>query len=254
MENPANINENNVYYDVSTEDFIKLAKGNNFFHGRLNDGEFNSIMTINNSMNANNVNCDGHHYFYQLGIDLKQVLLEYEYLNNYIISGGKNYFNEYRNMFIEIYSKNSKLRMQNGYFYYDLLMKPQYFEEFNNFLNEKKVVIIGPSYMREIKLFKNFEIIEIPRYNCYLSMNSVNNKISELNASSEGINYCFIAGMMSSVIIHKFFKEDRKNSYFNVGSAWDYFFQSGKYNIIHHRGIYGRLMNELNRYYGRYII
>jgi hypothetical protein len=157
-------------------------------------------------------------------------------------------------MFVEIYNKNPKLRMQNGYFYYDLLMKPKYFEEFNDFLNQKKVVIIGPSYMRDIKLFKNFEIIEIPRYNCYLSMNLVNSKISEFNTSGEGINYCFIAGMMSSVVIHKFFKEDKKNSYFNVGSAWDYFFQSGKYNIIHHRGIYGRLMNELNRYYNKYII
>ena len=254
MENLTNINENNIYYNVNVEDFMKLVKGNNFFHGRYNDGEFNSIMTINNPMNVNNSNCDGHQYFYQLGVELKQTLLDYEYFDNYIISGGKNWFNCYKNMFVEIYNKNSKLKLQNGYFYYDVLMNPKYFEELNDFLNQKKVVIIGSTYMRDIKLFKNFEVIEIPLKNSYLSIDSVNKRIFELNASNDNINYCFTAGMMSNVIIHKFFKIDKKNSYFNIGSAWDYFFQSEKYNMIHHRNIYGRLKNELNSYYGKYII
>ena len=254
MENIGNINENTVYYDINTIDFIKLIKNGNFFHGRYNDGEFNSIMTTNNPMNSNNVNCDGHQYFYQLGVDTKQTLLEYKYSDNYIISGGKNYFNDYKKMFIELYDQNPNLRLQNSYVYYDIIMNPKYFDDFNDFLNTKKIIIVGPDYMRDIKLFKNFEVIEIPRYNCYLSIDLINKKISDFNNNNEEIIYCFIASMMSNIIIHKFSKIDTKNSYLNIGSAWDYFFQSNKYNMIHHRGIYPRLVSELNQYYSKYII
>ena len=258
MENIGKLNMNDIYYDIPFEEFIKLAKNDNFFHGRVNDGEFNAIKSIKNSMNANGMNCDFSNYFCQLGADLMLVLLEYEQSENYIISGGNNYFYEYTEMFEEINQKNPKLRLHNGYFYYDILMHPPYFEDFNEFLKKKKVVIIGPSYMKEIKLFDNFEVIEIPRVNAYLSMNNVINKITELNNSGEPINYCFTAGMMTSIIIHKFSKTDKQNSYFNIGSVWDYFFQLSKYNgepyRIIHRGIYSRLVAELNQYYKKYII
>jgi len=254
MENIRELSVDDVYYNVTTKEFMDLAKGNNFFHGRFNDGEFNSIQSIKNSLNVNSSNCDGHQYFYELGVDIKQVLTEYEYSNNYIISGGENYFHDFKPMFIELYKENSKLRIQNGYFYYDLIMNPEYFEEFNSFLNEKEVVIIGPDYMQEIKLFKNFQVIEIPLRNAYLSKKIVCDKINELNEIGEPINYCFVAGMMSSVIIHEFSKLDKKNSYFNIGSAWDYFFQSSKYNMIKHRGIYNDLVNKYNKNYIKYII
>jgi len=59
---------------------------------------------------------------------------------------------------------------------------------------------------------------------------------------------------MSGIIIHKFSKTDNKNSYYDIGSAWDYFFQSRKYTMIHHRLIFDRLIREYNSYYGRYIV
>lgn len=254
MENIKQITVNDIYYDMSIDEFMKLAMVDNFFHGRFNDGEFNSIDSISNTMNVNGSNCDGHQYFYQLGVDIKQVLSEYSRSDNYIISGGKNYFYNYKKLFELLYAINSNLKLQNGYFYYDLIMNPNHFETFNNFLNEKRVVIIGPSYMKDIKLFNNFEVLEIPIKNCYLNMDDICEKISELNSTNEKINYCFVAGMMSSIIIHKFYKIDKQNSYYNIGSAWDYFFQSNKYTMITHRGIYTKLVKEFNQHYLNYIV
>ena len=253
MADSSNLTVNDIYYDTSIDEFLKVAMQDNFFHGRFNDGEFNAIHTISDTMNSNKSNCDGHQYFYDLGVDIKKVLTEYSCLNNYIISGGKNYFDTYKALFKSLYVINPNLKIQNGYFYYELIMSPKHFDEFNGFLSKKRVIIIGPKYMRDIKLFSNFDVIEIPLKNSYLSMDEVCNKIIELNNIDIDINYCFVAGMMSSVIIHKFSKLDKKNSYFNIGSAWDYFFQSNKYDMIKHRGIYIKLVNEYNKHYGKYI-
>jgi hypothetical protein len=234
---------------------MKLAMTPNFFHGRVNDGEYIAVNTIKNPMNANNFNTDFSNYFIQLGVDLKQVLVEYQPTNNYFISSGKNWFDNYTQMFEEIYGANPKLKLNTGYFYYDILMHPEYFEKFSNFLKQKKVVIVGPGYMRDIRLFENFELIEIPKINAYLTMYDTIRKIGKYNTIGEPINYCFTAGMMTSIIIHRFSKTDKQNSYFNIGSVWDYFFLSSKYDgQISRRGIYSRLVNDLNIYYGKYII
>jgi hypothetical protein len=255
MENIKKLTVNDIFYDVPYEEFMKLAMIPNFFHGRVNDGEYIAISTIKNPMNVNSRNTDYSNYFMQLGIDLRQVLVEYQPSSNYFISSGKNWFDNYRGMFEEICKENTNLSLNTGYFYYDLLMHPSHFETFNDFLRQKKVVIVGPSYMRDIKLFKNFELIEIPRINAYLTMNDTIKKIAEYNATGEPINYCFTAGMMTSIVIHRFSKIDKKNSYFNIGSVWDYFFQSSKYDgQISHRGIYPRLINEFNSHYEKYII
>jgi hypothetical protein len=110
--------------------------------------------------------------------------------------------------------------------------------------------------MKDIKLFNNFDVIEIPLKNCYLEMDMVINKIKEYNNSGVDINYCFIAGMMSGIIIHEFQKIDNNNSYYDIGSAWDYFFQNNKYdNMIHHRQIYyNELKYRYNSLYPKYIL
>lgn len=251
-----NISADDIYYKLGIEDFMKKIKSGNFFHGRYNDGEFNAIRTLNNPMNSNNHNCDFHQYFYGLGRDLKQSLIEYNNSDNYIISGGKNYFNENRDIFSEIYNINPNLKIQDGYIYYDFIMNPngKYFDELIDYFNENKVVIIGASYMKDIHFLKNFNVIEVPITNCYLVIDDVISQINKLNEDNENIIYCFMSGMMSDIIIHKFSKTDKKNSYLNIGSAWDYFFQSPKYSMIRHRGIYNKLVSSLNQYYSKYIL
>ncbi len=254
MENIREIRQNDIFYDIPYQEFIKSAMSSNFFHSRINDGEYNAIQSIKNTMNVNNMNSDFCNYFYELGVDLRQILIEYVPSDNYIISSGNNWFYDYPTMFKEVYSENSNLRLHNGYFYYDILMNPPYFENFIEFLKQKRVVIIGPAYMGDIKLFENFELIEVPRRNAYLSKNEIINKIIESDKSDEITNYCFCAGMVTPVIIHYFSKIDKKNSYFNIGSVWDYFFQSDKYDMITHRNIFNKLVTLYNSYYEKFIV
>lgn len=260
MENIKKLTIEDIYYDIPFEEMVKLVKMDNFFHSRINDGEFTAIRSLKNSMNINNMNSDFSNYFYSLAVDLMQVLLEYETSDNYMLSSGSASYNlsNFAPMFKEVLERNPKIKLNHGYFYYDILMNPPSFEDFHNFLKQKKVVIIGPSYMRDIKLFDNFELIEVPRINAYLSMDETIKKITEYNKTGEPINYCFTSGMMTCIIMHRLSKIDKQNSYYNIGSVWDYFFQAPKYNNapyhISHRGIYPRLVNEFNQYYEKYII
>jgi len=260
MENIKNLTRTDIYYDIPFEEVLKMVKKDNFFHSRINDGEFTAIRTLKDSMNVNGMNSDFSNYFYPLAVDLMQVLLEYEPTDNYLLSSGSGDYNfgNFLPMFQEAYQKNPKLKLNQGYFYYDLLMHPPYFEDFNNFLKQKKIVIVGPAYMKDLKLFDNFELIEVPRINAYLTMNDTIRRILEYAATGEPTNFCFASGMMTCIIFHRLVKIDKQNSYFNIGSVWDYFFQSGKYNDepyrITHRGIYPRLVAELNQHYGKYII
>lgn len=260
MEKTKRLTRSDIYYDIPFEEVLKLVKTPNFFHSRINDGEFTAIRSLRNPMNVNSMNSDFSNYFYPLAVDLMQVLSEYEPTPNYLLSSGSGDYNfdNFLPMFEEAYMKNPKLKLNQGYFYYDLLMHPPFFEDFHDFLKKKKIVIIGPSYMRDLKLFDKFELIEVPRINAYLTMDTTIKRILEYIATGEHINYCFASGVMTCIIFHRLVKIDKQNSYFNIGSVWDYFFQSNKYDgepyRITHRGIYPRLVAELNRYYEKYII
>jgi hypothetical protein len=251
-------NSSIIYYEPPLEKMVESFKQPNFFNGRFNDGELIGISQRNNFLSFGE-NSDRHKYFPKMGNEMRDVMIRYKYSDTYLISSTITWYASAveRGVIDEIFSKNPDLRLHSGYFFYDILRKPElnYFIDFIEFLNQKKVVIIGGSYNTNNKLFKNFDVIEVPLINAYNVMNDVNKKIEEFNQSGEDINYVFMCGMMAGIIIDSFHQTDKKNSYYDVGSAFDFFYQSEKFNgVFIPRRMNINLRDTLNKYYKNFIV
>jgi len=247
-------NESIIYYEPALDKTIELFKQQNFFNGRFNDGELMGIRT-RNSTSGFGENIDQHKYFPKMGTEMRNVLLKYKYVNNYLISSTVTWYESNRDVIDEIFTINPNLRLHSGYFFYDILKKPEFFHDFISFLNQKNVVVVGPSYYNDNKLFKRCAVIEVPLINAYTAIDKINAQIEEFNKVEEGINYVFMCGMMAGIIVDKFYLVDKKNSYYDVGSALDFFFQSSKFDgsfRVRRQNI--ELRQVLNNHYGDYIV
>ena len=246
-------NSSIIYFEPTLDKTMELFKLPNFFNGRFNDGELIGIRQRTNTLGFGE-NIDRHKYFPKMGIEMRNVLLRYKYSDNYLLSSTITWYPENSDVIEEIFALNPNLRLHSGYFFYDILKKPEYFIDFIEFLNRKRVVIVGPSYYRDCKLFKNFSVIEVPIINAYHAMENINLQIEEVNKTNEDINYVFMCGMMAGIIIDKFQQVDKRNSYYDIGSALDFFFQSGKFNgAFRVRGQNIELRERLNKFYSNFI-
>ncbi len=71
------------FYEKPFDYFLnKITNNLHFRYSRFNDGEL--IAVINKTPQA--ANCDGHQYFSEMGKELKEVLLNYVFDENYIYS------------------------------------------------------------------------------------------------------------------------------------------------------------------------
>ncbi len=211
--------------------FMEAAVQPNFFHGRYNDGEFDAILALQ-THEHHHMNSNGCRFSPEVGRALQQVLLEYFPSDRYWLSGGVYWMRDsvtYRTLLLDLKQKNPKLNFRyvdQGDINVDVLAHPEYFHAFRDHLDRKKVVIIGPAYYQALKLFPHFELIEVSPHDAYQNYASVVSCITHNNATGEPTNYCVAAGFLSEPLIHHFAKEDSENSYYDIGSSWDYFFQS----------------------------
>lgn len=204
------MNENNLTY----KDILNKIKNNESFAiSRFGDGEFSAIF------NYKGHNCDGHYYYKNLGEALKRVLLEYKCDDNYFIGlqtlaylrmGDKiNNFMEYNQElnFCDadvIHKKNENSGL------YDLF----------SLLNDKNVVYIAPDRLHSMTRFFNIDyFISIPLKNAWEEYYNIYNKLKEIN--TENTIYLFSCGMMAEVLINDLYKLNNKNTYIDIGSAFD---------------------------------
>ena len=244
---------NKMFYELEFNYFFNKIKNNEHFkYSRFNDGEIIAINSINN--NTLKSNCDGHLYYPDMGKKLKIILETYNNKNNYYLESYKYWYDNNKVVKLtldKLYNKNNNLKFLS----YDFIRitHENNSDDFINLLKllkNKNVIIVGPSYLKQLKKhFNNFNFIEIPIKNCYLSLDSIINDIKNVNNISSNNIFLLSASMPANIIIDEF-KNDTNNSYIDFGSVWDTFFVSKEYNFIKKRSSSNKIkiINKYKRY------
>lgn len=214
--------------------YNKIKNNEHFKYSRYNDGELIAII----GQSPNRANCDGHQYFPEMGIELKNILLNFKYSDDYILESFDYWYNllpHVRQILDVLKSNNPELTfLHTDFIRISHEQNPNEFIQLLEILKSKNLVIVGPQYLSELKRFFDFKHIEIPLKNCYLTKNNIINQIIEINSTCDNNYYLFSASMPTKIIIDTF-KNDTKNSYIDWGSVWDTFFVSSKYSFIRKR-------------------
>ena len=214
--------------------FNRIKNNEHFKYSRYNDGELIAII----GETPNRANCDGHQYFPEMGNELKDVLLNYRFNENYVLESFDHWYNVLpyiRKVLQHLKTSNPELTFLHTDFI--RILHEEESEKYLQLLEElkkKNLVIVGPEYLSKLDKFFNFIHITIPVKNCYLDKNRIIKEIQEINDGCDDNYYLFSASMPTKIIIDKF-KDDNKNTYLDWGSVWDTFFVSPEYNFIRKR-------------------
>ncbi|MFW6219867.1 MAG: hypothetical protein ACOC33_03425 [bacterium] len=224
----------NIFYKKHFEYFInRIEKNNHFRYSRFNDGELIAII----GHSSHGVNCDGHQYFPEMGKKLKDVLLNYKFNENYILESFDYWYNVLPHIKIVLHKliiQNPELKFLNTDFI--RISHEQHPDKFINLLNilkEKKIVIVGPSYLKKLEKFLTFRFIEVPIKNCYLEINRITKDIKKISDIENDVFFLLSASMPANIIIDNF--NDNRNTYLDWGSVWDTFYSVQEYPFIKKR-------------------
>jgi hypothetical protein len=224
-----------MFYKKTLDFFYnKIENNEHFKYSRFNDGEL--IAIIGNTPNKSN--CDGHQYFNEMSIELKNSLLNYKFTDDYFLESYKYWYDilpHIKNILEELKRVNNDLFfIDDDFIRMEHETNPNNFIKLLNLLKSKKIVIIGPAYLKNLNKIISFDFIEVPLKNCYLEKNRIISDIINKNNNSENNIYLFSASMATNVIID-YFKDDKKNTYIDWGSVWDTFFISPQFSFIRKR-------------------
>jgi hypothetical protein len=241
----------NFFYEKSFNYFInKIENNQHFRYSRFNDGELIAII----GRTPQRANCDGHQYFPEMGKELKDVLLNYRYNENYILESFDHWYNvlpHIKTILHELKSKNPELCfLHTDFIRISHEQEPEKFIKLLEILKKKKVVVVGPSYLKKLDKHFNFDFIEVPLKNCYLEKDRIIDDMKLINKSSNDNFFLLSASMPANIIIDKF--NDNQNTYLDWGSVWDTFFKSSEYPFIKKRSTSN--YNKYNEIYKNYII
>lgn len=226
--------KNNVFYTKDYNYFLnKIINNNHFKYSRFNDGEINAI----SGNIPNGSNCDGHRYFPEMGRELKAILVNYKFSENYIIESYDYWYyslSNVRGVIDEIKNINKNLKLLN----YDFIRimherDTSKFIELLEMLKHKNLVLVGPKYLKNLNRFFKFDFIEVPLKNCYLDKDRIIHEMKIIDDQKENMFFLLSASMPSKIFIHQM--SDNKNTFIDWGSVWDTFFISKEFSFIRKR-------------------
>jgi hypothetical protein len=241
-----------IFYKLEYDFFLNKIKNNQHFkYSRFNDGELIAI----NGKNPNSANCDNHKYFPSMGVELKNILLNYTYNDNYIIQSFDYWYNTNNNIkqiHHDLKKQNPNLKYLNSDFIRIMHENDSVkFKLLLDLLKTKKLVIVGPKYLNNLKKHFNITHIEVPLVNCYLNKDIIINEIRDIIKKDDDLFFLFSASMATNIIIDVF-SDDYNNTYLDWGSVWDTFFISNEFNFIKKRSTSNK--NEIIENYKEYLI
>ena len=182
---------NELFFRRDFEYYLNRIRNNEHFkYSRYNDGEL--IAIIGNKPHG--ANCDGHQYFPQMGKELKQALLDYEYSEEYVLESFDYWYNTLAHT-RQIVDELKALNPDLCFLHTDFIriaheQEPEKFFQLREELKKKNLVIVGPDYLKELNRFFTFSHIKIPVKNCYLAKDEIISRISEINAIVTTIFIC----------------------------------------------------------------
>ncbi len=191
----------------------KMNNGEKFTFSRFGDGEWSAVLL------RDGANCDGHNYSKGLSIALNDAL------NN-----SKNYYygmqdyalkNLGRDIVSYLKKNKSEIMWYNASIFHDANLAGE-LNPFVKALRTKKVVVIGPEYLKELTLFPIEDFVAIPQVNCFDAYDEIKTGILNANVPDEDTVYLFSASMASNALIHDLYDElGEKNWLLDVGALWD---------------------------------
>lgn len=223
-----------LFYKKDFSYFLnKIENNEHFRYSRFNDGELIAII----GQSPQGANCDGHQYFPEMGKELKEVLLNYKFNENYILES----FDHWYNVLPYIRTVLHQLKVLNpelSFLHTDFIrilheQEPEKFIELLKILKKKKLVIVGPSYLKKLDKYFDFRFIDVPIKNCYREKDRIIKEIRKISDVEDDVFFLLSASMPANIIIDKF--TDNRNTYLDWGSVWDTFFVSAEYGFIKKR-------------------
>ena len=209
--------------------FDRIDSGEGLKYSRFNDGEWTAISRKCTA----GMNCDKHKYFERMGVDLENVLLNYEFDLDYILQFDRQWMRLplVKETFELMTRLNSELAFIDKDFIRDAYENDtNAFKQFIKMLGRKNVVIVGPAYLEELRQFFEFGHVVVPLVDCYLEKDRILEDIDEMPHGN--VIYLYSASMLSNILIDEQSFED---IHLDVGSVWDAFFVSPEYNFIRKR-------------------
>lgn len=242
---------NELFYKKEFSYFLNKFKNNEHFrYSRFNDGELIAVI----GQTPQGANCDGHQYFPEMGKELKDVLLNYRFDENYILESFDHWYNVLpyiRTTLHQLKTSNPELSfLHTDFIRISHEQQPERFIELLEILRKKKLVIVGPSYLKKLDKHFNFEFIEVPLKNCYLEKDRITKEMREVTESGDNNFFLLSASMPANIIIDRF--NDDKNTYLDWGSVWDTLFDSREYSFIKKRSTSNH--EKYNLIYKNYLI
>jgi len=240
-----------MFYEKPFDYFLERIRNNQHFrYSRFNDGELTAV--IGKSPQGNN--CDGHIYFPDMGKQLKDVLLNYKYSEDYILEAFDYWYKilpHIKRILDELKETNDDLQFLNTDF-----IRIMHEQESNKYMElleiikTKNVVIVGPTYLQGLNKYFNFRYIDVPLKNCYTEIDRIVDDVKKISDVESDVFFLFSASMPANIIIDKF--DDNRNTYLDWGSVWDTFFVSREFSFIARRSSSNK--TEIIQKYKNYLI
>ncbi len=191
----------------------QMNRGEKFTFSRFGDGEWSAVLL------RDGANCDGHNYSKELSVALNDALInhkDYYYgMQDYALK------NLGRDIVSYLKKNKSDINWYNASIFHDANLAGE-LNPFIKALRTKKVVLIGPEYLKELSLFPVEDFVAIPPVNCFDAYDQIKNGILNANVPDEDTVYLFSASMASNALIHDLYDQlGEKNWLLDVGALWD---------------------------------
>lgn len=219
-----NIVDNKIDYFID-----RLENKRYFSYSRFNDGELIcAIKQVKGSPPIDqDSNCDKHKYFPKMGEELLKTLNRSNCEDYFIqyLSGWNNddKFKKHNDLLIRD-SLIMGTYQQTDFLQLALRYQPESFKRIVNTLNQYKIMIVGPKYLKDIKFLNVTNFIEVPSVNCYLKKDEVLQEIKEHLTTDYVV--LFSASMATNVLIDELHDQYKDTNFLiDAGSVWDIFFK-----------------------------
>lgn len=219
----------NPLTDMPIASFVSwIAGGPPFAFSRWGDGEWRAILGYDGE------NCDGHPYTGALRADLSRVLSA---IPSYLL-GMQPFAMRQLGGAIETWLERRSLHL--AWLNADVFHQASIDDRLGPLIQAlaaKPLILIGPSYLEDLRLFPRAIYVPAADRNCYASY--AQTLALARSAYRPGVLVAVSAGMMGKLLVNQLHADDPTRTIIDFGSLWDPY--AGKATRRYHRAILDRL-------------
>lgn len=187
-----------------------------FTFSRWGDGEWRSLL----GLGANYANCDGHHFFPEMGLQLQQVLQAKPVYRLGMQSLAVKLFKAKIEAFLQRHAL-TKLTWYDA----DVFHKAAIYNKLDKVVeavSKRKVLLVGPAHLRKVP-FPVWKYVQVQSKNVYQQLNSILMQLFEILANeTEPLLISVSASMPAEIIVDELYKRHGgKHTIIDFGSLWD---------------------------------